>query len=101
MRRTGALFQPLYGLQHLLDMVGNLNLPPGAADNTLAVDQKSRAVDAHIFFPVHALLGPDTIGLASLAVLVGGEREGELVLRFELVMARGGVARDANHSRLE
>src|SRR3990172_7698621 len=82
-----ALFQPLCRLQNLVDMARHLHLAPEPTNNTLAVDQEGRALDAHVRLAVHALLRPDAIGFADLAVLVGSKGEGKLVLRLEFVMA--------------
>src|SRR3546814_13244947 len=67
--------------------------------DALLVDEDGGAVDAHVFAPIHALLDPGPVGLADLALQVGGEREGQAVFRFELVVGGDAVARDADQDR--
>src|SRR5262249_8458095 len=83
--------------EHLVDMAGHLDLVPDVADDALLVDQEGGPLDAHIFAAIHALLDPGAVGLADLAVLVGGKGEGELVLLLELVVAGDAVAAEADH----
>src|SRR6185369_202782 len=77
-------------------MARSLDLVPDVADDALLVDQEGRALDAHVFAPIHALLDPGAIGLGDLAFLVGGEGEGQLVFLLELVMAGHAVAAEAD-----
>src|SRR5262249_32889182 len=78
-------------------MPRHFHLAPDGANDALFIDEEGSAIDTHVFAPVHALFDPGAVGLADLALEVGGEREGESVLRFELVMGGDAVARDADH----
>src|SRR5438067_7196326 len=78
-------------------MPGHLDLVPDVAHDAVLVDQEGAAVDAHIFAAVHALLDPDAVFLAHLAVRVGGKDERQLVLLLEFVMRDDRVARHADH----
>jgi hypothetical protein len=100
-KRIGKLFQRFRGLQHLFGVARHLYLPPDLADHALAVDQKGAALDAHIFPAIHALLDPGAVGLADLALLVGGERKIERVLFLELVVLFDRVPRDADDLGLD
>ena len=93
--------QLLHFLQHLVDMARHLHLAPDVPDHALAVDQEGRALDAHVFPAIHALLDPDAVILRHLAGLVRAEGEVELVLLLELVVAFHAVARDADHGRVD
>src|ERR1043165_8979582 len=81
-------------------MSWHLDLSPDLADHALAVDEEGRAFDPHIFPAIHALLHPDAVSLADQTLLVRGEREGELELGLELVVARHRIAGDADHGGL-
>src|SRR3546814_6689247 len=83
-------------LQHGIDMAGHLHLAPDTSHRAGAVDQEGRALDAHIFPAIHALLDPGAVSLADLALLVRGEGEGQVVLGLELVVLRDAVARYAD-----
>src|SRR3546814_19883551 len=82
--------------EYLLDVALHLHLAPGAAHHALLVDQEGGAVDAHVLAPVERLLHPGAIGLADLAVLVGGEGEGRLVLGLELLVPGDAILGDAD-----
>src|SRR4029079_1120119 len=75
-KRAVALFQRFRRLQHRLDMARHFHLPPDPAKDAVPVDQEGGALDTHIFAAIHALLRPNPIGLAYLAVFVRREREG-------------------------
>src|SRR5262245_5320672 len=77
-------------------MAVDLYLPPDFADDALAIDQEGGPLDAHIFLPVHALLDPNAVVLGDLAIIIRGERKGELEFLLELVVACDRVARDAH-----
>src|SRR3984893_2086005 len=82
-------------------MAGDLDLAPYAAHHAFLVDEKGGALDPHVFPPVHALLDPDAVALAHLALDVGGESEGQLVLLLELVVRGDGVLRDPDYGGLD
>ncbi len=52
----------------------------------LGVDDEGRALDAHVLLAREALLDPDAVPLRDRVILVGEERERELVLVAELRM---------------
>src|SRR2546427_5780898 len=80
-------------------MTRHLDLVPGAAHHAVLVYEEGAAVDAHVFAAIHALLDPHAVGLAYLAVLVGGEDERQPVLLLELVVRGDRDARHADHRR--
>ena len=82
-------------------MARDLDLMPGLGDRALLVDQEGGALDAHVLAAVQALLHPGAVLLADLAVAIGYQREVEVVLLLELVVARHAVLADAYHLRLE
>src|SRR6185437_4735661 len=51
------------------------------------IDDERRAFDAHVFAPIHRLLLPHAILLRHRMISVRQQREGQLVLRLELLMA--------------
>src|SRR5262249_17530812 len=63
---------PLRRGEDLVHMARHLDLAPDVADDAFFVDQEGGALDAHVFAAIHALLHPGAIGLADLALLVGG-----------------------------
>jgi hypothetical protein len=79
----------------------HLHFAPYIADDALAVNEEGRALDAHVLPAVHALLDPNPISLADLAVGIGGKRKGQGELRLELVVARNGIARNADDRGLD
>src|SRR5215218_1411744 len=87
------------GLEHLLGVAGHLHLRPDLRDPPGPVDEDGRALDPHVFAAVHALLGPDAVGLKHVLRLVRGEGEVEPVLGAELVVAPEAVRGDADHLR--
>src|SRR5213078_800551 len=91
----------LQRLLHLVDVAADLDLAPHLADHAILVDQEGGAVDAHVLAAIEALLDPGAVPLADLAVLVGHQREVELVLGLEPVVARHAVLADADYLRLE
>src|SRR3546814_18425656 len=80
--------------EYLLDVALHLHLAPGAAHHALLVAQEGGAVDAHVLAPVERPLHPGTIGLADLAVLVGGEGEGQRVLVITLLVSGAAIIGD-------
>ena len=62
------------------------DLAPDAGDAAVAADQERRSLDAHIVAAIHRFLDPQLIGLDHLALLVGGEVDGEIVLGLEFVV---------------
>src|SRR5258708_15752503 len=80
-------------------MAADLDLGPEAADDALVVDQHGRALDAHVFAAIHALLHPDAVFLADLPALVRGEGEGQRIFLLELVMRAHRISGDADDRR--
>src|SRR5271166_7168069 len=75
--------------QDLVRVAGHLHLAPDFGDPALTVDEVGRALDAEIFPAVHALFLPHAVGFDRRFLRVGGERDGEAMLPFELVVAGG------------
>src|SRR5215217_9499513 len=82
------------GLEHGLDVAGDLHLAPDPADDAVAVDQPGRAVDAHIFAAVELLLDPGPVALDDVALGVGAEFDGQAVFGPELPVLGGRVLGD-------
>lgn len=82
--------------QHFLGVAGNLHFSPDAGDLAVLSDQEGRAVNAHIFSPVHALFDPHAIGLKGGLLFIRRERDGQVVLGLELVMFLDAVGRHAH-----
>lgn len=80
-------------------MAGDLHLPPDPRDAAFGVDQERRALDAHELAAIHALLGPDAVGLRQGLALIGEKRQIELVLQLEAIMSLGGIGRDSDDLR--
>src|SRR5215203_1734132 len=87
------------GLEHRLGVAGHLHLRPDLRDPPSPVDEDGRALDPHVFAAVHALFGPDAVGLEHVLRLVRGEGEVEPVFGAELVVALEAVRGDADHLR--
>src|ERR1700730_5068787 len=100
LRMTETL-KRLHCLQHLVDMAGHFHLVPDLGDGASLVDQEGGALDAHVLAAIEALLDPGSVLLADLAVLVGHQREVELVFLLELVVFLHAVLGDADHLGLD
>src|SRR3954465_10235701 len=87
------------GLEHLFGVPGHLHLRPDLRDPSGLIDKDGRALDPNILPAVHALLGPDAVGLKHVLRLVRGEGEVEPVFGAELVVALEAVRGDADHIR--
>src|SRR6185369_9637366 len=55
-RGSGGLLQLLHGLEHLVDVAGDLDAPPFGPQHALGVDQKGAALDALDLLAVHDLV---------------------------------------------
>src|ERR1700761_6575034 len=84
------------GVSNLVDMARDLHLVPDLAHDAFLVDEERRTIDTHVLAAVEALLDPRPVLLADLAVLIGDEREGQLILGLELVVARDRVLAHAD-----
>ena len=80
-------------------MVRRRNFSVDGANQAVWADDECRAFRAHVFFPIHAFLNPDPVGLDDAAGLVAEKRKGQLVLRDELRVARGRVDAHAINQR--
>ena len=80
-------------------MVRRRNFSVDRANQSIRPDDECRAFRAHVFFPIHAFLNPDAVGLDDGAGLVAEKRKGQLVLRDELRVARGRVDAHAINQR--
>ena len=76
----------------------DLHLGPHMGDTAGLVDQEGGPRYPHELLPVHGFLAPHSVGLEHLVGLVGGERDGEVVLRLEGVLRRDGIGGHAEHS---
>src|SRR3954454_5746730 len=73
--------------KNLLHVPGNADLAPHLRDLAVGPDQVGRAVDAHVFLAVHALLDPGAKGLDNGPFGVRAQGEAKAVLLLELVVA--------------
>ena len=80
-------------------MVRRRNFSVNGANQSVWADDECRAFRAHVFFSIHAFLNPDAVGLDDGAGLVAEKRKGQLVLRYELRVARGRVDAHAINQR--
>lgn len=78
-------------------MAGNAHLAPDFSHDALAVDQKGRTVDAHIFPSVKGLFDPGSVSLNDLSSLIRGERHLQPVFGFEFIVFCDAVLRDADN----
>ena len=76
-------------------MLFDIHLIKYLRDLSILVDQKRRAVYAHVLFAVHAFFGPDAVFLDDIFVRVGDQVELESILRPELLMRLFVIDRDA------
>jgi len=72
------------------------NPRPYLGDAAVRAYQEGGAGDAEEFAPVQRFLLPHPIGLEHAVLLVGAERDAELVLGLELVLGRDRVGGDAD-----
>src|SRR5262249_147281 len=89
----------LYRLQHFGDVAGHLDLVPDAAHDPALLPEEGPAVHPPLFAAVPAFLDPLGVAFDDLAVAVGAEGEGQLVLGLELVMRGDRILGDADHRR--
>ena len=80
-------------------MVRRRNFSVDGANQAVRADDECRAFRAHVFFSIHAFLNPDAVGLDDGAGLVAEKRKGQLMLRYELRVARGRVDAHAINQR--
>lgn len=81
-------------------MAGDRDFRPDLSDGALLVDQESGALDAHVFFAIHAFFGPDAVAFAHVGLFVGGEGEAEFELIAEPAMALDVVLRNTDDDRI-
>ena len=80
-------------------MPGDLHLRPGADDLPVRTDEEGRADDPHELPAVEALLSPRAELLRDGVIRIDEQRERELVLRGELLVALLVVGGDPQHHR--
>ena len=90
----------LEGLEQQVDMLVRFYFSEDGSKGTVGVNNEGGALGAHVGFSVHAFLNPDLIGLDESVRFVGEEREGELVLFDEFLVALGGIDADAQNRGL-
>src|SRR3546814_15037201 len=49
--------------QHGFGVTGHLHLAPDSGTPAIAIDQKGRTLDSHVFAAIHALFHPDAVGV--------------------------------------
>src|ERR1041384_1366196 len=64
---SAPVLERLRRRKYVLDVPLHLYLPPLAGDAPLAIDQKRRALDAHVLPSVHVLLAPHPVGVDGAA----------------------------------
>src|SRR3954453_21295892 len=85
--------------QHEVVVLRRLYLPEHLGHAPFAVADQRRALVAPVGAAVPRLLHPDAVGLGHGVVLVGQQGEAQVVLVRELLDARDGIGRDAEHDR--
>ena len=78
-------------------MALGLHLVENLFDCAVCADQKSSALDAQHFIPVHVFLFQHSVSFSSLLVHVAEKGEGEPVLLLEACLCARGVRRDAQN----
>ena len=63
-------------LEQLRHMFGRLQLLQDSFYSPVGVDEVGRPLGSHVFFPVHAFLGPILIGLDDFAIRVAQQWKG-------------------------
>ncbi len=75
----------------------DINLVKDLRDLSAFIDQKRRALYAHILFAVHAFFDPNAVFLHNDFIGVGDERKRQIVFRDKLLMRLFAVGRNADH----
>src|SRR5277367_3067866 len=65
-------------------------------ERAFLADQEGGALDAHVLFPIHALLFPDAVVFGSFVLCVGKQSKRQIEFAFELGLGRGLVGRNAH-----
>ena len=77
-------------------MAGNLDLAPAFGNFADLVDQKGRALDAHVGLAVHGFFDPNAIGGRRLFVFVRQQLQRKVMFCDEFLVAGSTVRRDAD-----
>ena len=83
------------GFEHLVGMTLDIYLVEDLRDLAFFIDQERRPINAHVLFPVHGFLGPDSVGLNDFLLCVSDQVELEAILRTKLLMCFLTVDRNA------
>jgi hypothetical protein len=78
-------------------MFRDIYLVKNSGDLAGFVNEKRRAVDAHILFAVHTLLGPDAVFLNDIFICIRDKRVWQVELGDEFLMRLFIVSRNADH----
>src|SRR5687768_2851852 len=63
------------------------------------IDHERAPLRAHVLFPIHAFLNPDSVSLDDFLLRIGQERKRELIFLNELLVARREINADAEDFR--
>mmetsp|Transcript_12848 Transcript_12848/g.30054 ORF Transcript_12848/g.30054 Transcript_12848/m.30054 type:complete len:257 (+) Transcript_12848:1446-2216(+) len=96
-RSGGFLLEALDGLQHLVDVTGDLDATPLTHQDAGRADQEGRAFDALDLLAVHDLVLDHAEHVAELLFGVGNQLEGQFQGLLEFFMRGHVVARNAQH----
>lgn len=87
--------------EDFVGVAGDFYPGPDFFDFAVFVDEKCRAVDAHVFAAIHAFLYPHAIAFADVALFIGGEGEFQIVFGLELFVLFHAAFRDADDGDAE
>ena len=85
-------------LQNFISVGSDIDLVEDLSDLAALVDQERFTVRAHVFFTIHTLFAPNSIGLGDLFVGVGQQVEWKLKLGNELLVRFFVVGRDTENA---
>ena len=80
-------------------MFGWFHFREDRGDLALCVDDKGRALGAHVFLSIHGLLNPDTVGRDDGFFRIAEQGEGERKLGDEFLMGLHWIDADAEERR--
>lgn len=99
-RHKNILSQPLYNWlwqisQQIVYMRSSFHVPVFFYQYAFFINDECGALDAHVFFPVHALFFHDAVQIAHRFLFIGKEREIKFILVAEVAVLFHAVAAHA------
>lgn len=101
-RHKNILSQPLYNWlwqisQQIVYMRSSFHVPVFFYQYAFFINDECGALDAHVFFPVHALFFHDAVQIAHRFLFIGKEREIKFILVAEVAVLFHAVAAHAKY----